>query len=474
MRTQLVVVVAATVAAISATLGFGLSDTSAVAGTKAPVAPGITAQPKSATAAFDKTVHFKVRASGQPKPDYQWQVSAGGGPFTEAGSSSDTLTITATLADDDNLYRVVVANPSGSIISDSASLTIEPSSKVAKVKPLIDGLIDKGSEEPYHLDQAFPVTTTSELSGYSTAFAGIVVNVSWAQLEPAEGQFNFIPLDDSLAAVTTYNDQHSSDQLGVKLRLWGGFTAPEWAKTLDGPPITVAPSGTTAGGTLGRYWLSDYEQQWTDLQDALAARYDKNALLREVAVTSCNTVTAEPFVMDDAAISSLLAAGWTNADQEQCLEGALVDYGAWQRTSVDFTFNAYSDVSPGGTRSPDPAFTAEVMTSCAQSEITGQLPECILDNHGLTDSVTTQQAFVYGEIDTLWQQFDQAVPVDFQTDSPNGFNLCDAVGIGVAHHAQSIEVWPPATGEQGFDAYTPAQLTSWDDSLIAGVAPSGC
>ncbi|MGH9081264.1 MAG: hypothetical protein ACRDYE_14535, partial [Acidimicrobiales bacterium] len=145
--------------------------------------------------------------------------------------------------------------------------------------------------------------------------------------------------------------------------------------------------------------------------------------------------------------------------QEQCLENALGNYGAWKHTAVDYTFN------------PDYPY-ASMMSACAASEITGQLPICIVDNHGLTDTVIPRQSGLYAEIDTLWQQFGHLVPVDFQTISPNGFNLCQAIDVGVTYHAQSIEVWPAGTGFAGFTQYTPAQMAAWDDAVVQGTTPA--
>ncbi len=425
--------------------------------------PAITTQPEPATPQFNKTATFTVTVSGSPKPTVQWQVSSAGGPFTDTGSPSTHLHVPATLATDGNTYRAVATNPSGTATSQGATLTIAASTKDKRVKARVGGLFDKGSGVPYQLNAAFPTTPTSELSGYASAFTGIVVNQTWAQLEPAEGQEDFTSLDASLAAVTAYNQANPSHPLTVKLRIFGGFTAPAWAKSLDGPPITVAgDSKRPAGGTLGRYWLADYEQQWTDFQSALAQRYDRDALVSQVAVTSCNTATAEPFILDGTIITALTTAGWTENDQVQCVEGALAGYAAWQRTPVDFTMN----------EAPVAGVTQAVVTQCAETVVTGQLPLCILDNHGLNDTVTTGQTTLYASIDAAWLLYDDAVPVDFQTISPNGLDLCAAVAVAVAHHAESVELWPPGTGFLGFDQYTPAQLTAWSQALRTGTAPT--
>jgi hypothetical protein len=115
------------------------------------------------------------------------------------------------------------------------------------------------------------------------------------QLEPSRGRFDFATLDASLATVTAYNQARSEATLGVRLRVFAAYAAPQWAKGLDGAPITVPahlPGNT--GGTLGQWWKPGYRSAWAELQQALAGRYDTNPLVREVAVSSCTTLTAEP------------------------------------------------------------------------------------------------------------------------------------------------------------------------------------
>jgi hypothetical protein len=63
-------------------------------------------------------------------PTYQWQVSTGGGPFTNiAGATSSSLVLTGvTLSMNGNQYRCVV---SGSLNSNAATLTVNPLPVVA-------------------------------------------------------------------------------------------------------------------------------------------------------------------------------------------------------------------------------------------------------------------------------------------------------------------------------------------------------
>lgn len=97
---------------------------------------------------------------------------------------------------------------------------------------------------------AAPVEHASTLGSAAGDFGGVVVNESWTQLEPAAGHEKWSDLDASLAAVSSWNAAHAAHPLGVKLRIFRGFTAPTWAKTLGGSPIT---DGTR---TIGRG--SDY------------------------------------------------------------------------------------------------------------------------------------------------------------------------------------------------------------------------
>jgi hypothetical protein len=338
---------------------------------------------------------------------------------------------------------------------------------VPSVKAQIVGLVDKGSEAPYHLGMPFATADPDEIAPDAKAFAAIVVNESWAQLEPSQGRFTFGPLEASLNAVTAYNRAHRHHQLTVKLRFWGGFAAPEWAKTIAGSPVSF--NTPSAHGTTGRWWTDAYENAWSAFQHALAERYDRDSLIGSVAVSSCATLTAEPFTMSpsQALLSELLSDGWSSAAQHHCLDGAFSDYSGWKRTPIDYAFNTFPAVTPGEhVYHPDPAVTDEVMTRCADL-LTGSGRSCILSNHALdaSSATTSRQAPVYAEIDTLYNYLHGKAPVDFQTNSPNTFGGCQTIDIAIAHHAQSLELWPPTAHIKGFTAYTESSLYGWARAL---------
>ena len=329
-------------------------------------------------------------------------------------------------------------------------------------KSLLVGLIDKGAEAPYHLGQPYPPV---DLASVPTGLVGVVINATWAQLEPKQGTFDFSVLDASFAAIAAYNRAHPKSPLGARLRVFAAFAAPTWAKELGGPAITVpVKPGTTSTPTLGRWWETPYRHAWVDLQRALASRYDSQPVLHDVAVSSCATLTAEPFVIAPGTIRAAGAAGWTPAAQQACLEGAFSDYAVWRHTAIYYPMNPF----PG-----DPGITTELMSRCAQSQEGGG-PWCILGNNALSpDSATTERvAPVYVEINSLWSADTRRTPVAFQMNGPQPSTYCEAMIIAVEHHAQSVELWPrTGPGAGGFAAVPSSRLVARDKALRTGRPP---
>jgi hypothetical protein len=332
----------------------------------------------------------------------------------------------------------------------------------ASHKPLMTGLIDKGSEAAYHAGAAYPVTDPASngdtLAMMSPAFGGLVINQTWQQLEPSNGTFDFSVLDASLVAVATYNAAHVDAPLGARLRVFGAYAAPGWAKTLDGGPI--ATSDGNAAATVGKWWGPTYRTAWAGLQAALAARYDDNPLLQDVAVSSCAASTAEPMVIDTDTLQAAQPEGWTTDQEHECLLGAFSDYATWKRTPLYFPLNP---VAGDATIEPD------ILQHCASSSAAGG-PLCILANNALDDDVTasgSRLVSVYAGIDASWEANPASTPVGFQMNGPTTSTWCGAIAVAVDHHALSVELWPT-----GFATLQTATLEGWAQNLAAGIDPT--
>ena len=141
-------------------------------------------------------------------------------------------------------------------------------------KPAQTGLVDMGLIHFYD-DNIPPTFTLSDLANCTGSVSEMVLNVTWAQLQPTEGgALVTTAIDDAIAQVVAYNSAHGTT-LGIKLRVWGGVTAPDWAKNIDGPALTITgqasidPTNYTPR-TVGRVWTADYIDAWSKLQGELA------------------------------------------------------------------------------------------------------------------------------------------------------------------------------------------------------------
>ena len=352
--------------------------------------------------------------------------------------------------------------PSGRTTQKTGPPSTAPVGSTGQKAPL-DGLLDMGTQTAYQTGQPFPVTDPSSLDAYAGDFSGIVVNESWSQLEPTPGVEDWAPLDQSLAAISAWNAAHPATPLGVKLRIFAGFSAPSWVVAQSGPTATIATRG--GAKTVGEWWTTPFRQAWSAFQHALAARYDPNPLVRAVSVSSCSSSTGEPFVVSGAISSqrALAAAGWTPQLQEACLESALSDYSGWTHTQITFAFNPLP--TPSG---PDVAFMSQIMQACAGSHAAGA-PECVLGNNDLSASAPLGKAGpAYSEIATLAPTRATGSGVYFQTAGPSVD--CATMSVATAYHATSVELWPPNHGYLGYSAVPSATLASWNRTLVSGGA----
>jgi hypothetical protein len=241
-----------------------------------------------------------------------------------------------------------------------------------QAKPAIRGLVSMGAYR-FVGKGGDPVNTLEPLRAKPGIFGGLVVIVSWAQLQatPDAELPDGNPIDKAMADVRAYNAEHPQKPLAVRLRVWGGFMAPEWAMRLGGPPIVAVHNQKTR--TLGRFWSPPYRQAWRRLQEKLAARYDSWPLIREVSMTSCMSFTAEPFVSpgEDEVQKPLRAAGFTEKAYKECLKNGVADYAAWKKTRVVLSVNPVRTALNEGPG--DPEFTKR---SCATAGNSSKSAAC--------------------------------------------------------------------------------------------------
>ena len=113
-------------AVISNPGGSVTSTVAALSVIAALIPPSITTQPASQSVwEGSPPATFTVATIGDAPLVYQWQYSAdGGGSWSNVGSNSGSLIITAATLSDTGLYQVIVTNAAGSATSLAATLTL--------------------------------------------------------------------------------------------------------------------------------------------------------------------------------------------------------------------------------------------------------------------------------------------------------------------------------------------------------------
>src|SRR5262249_12094341 len=129
----------------------------------------------------------------------------------------------------------VVPTPSP---SPSPSPQVSP---YAGIKPALAGLLRRDG---------------APAAAHPAGLGGLLANVHWAAIQAqAGGPIDTSAIDEAIAS------QHQLDQsgrMGLKIRLFAGVYAPDWAKQLGGAPIAITDPTTGASGTVGRFWSADF------------------------------------------------------------------------------------------------------------------------------------------------------------------------------------------------------------------------
>jgi hypothetical protein len=102
------------------TASFAPYSATVISLTKPSLSPAFASQPVSQTVASGSTVVFSAPATGTPAPTYQWYLN---GTAVPSGNGPTLVVSGATSADAGN-YTCTVTNPSGSLTSSAAALSV--------------------------------------------------------------------------------------------------------------------------------------------------------------------------------------------------------------------------------------------------------------------------------------------------------------------------------------------------------------
>jgi hypothetical protein len=329
-----------------------------------------------------------------------------------------------------SLFLTRGGNPGVAILpSPSASPT--PSS-TANLKPYIKGMIDRAGAPP---------------APYVGSFSAFVVNIGWGplQAEPGGPIASNNAIDAGIAQVRRLNADGA--HLVLKLRVYAGTRAPDWAKQMDGSPIAVKDPLTGRGGTVGRFWLPDYEAAYADFERQLASKYDSVPEISEVTISGCMTVYDEVLmrqVNDSDTVHNLLAAGYNVAADQACQEDQIDAHRVWERTRSGIALNPYQVINPDGTTGTDEAFTESLMDYCRK--VLGL--RCVLENNSLHPPISTLGA--YGQLHAKMKAL--GPPISLQTAGAIESTAFDAmvtqaiqlIGTNAIEVPQVFAPYPPS------------------------------
>jgi hypothetical protein len=319
------------------------------------------------------------------------------------------------------------------------------------VKQPIQGLVSMGLLHFQTHPGEIPADALLEARVHPDVYAGVVINVLWSQLEPERGKFDHRYIEHALEEIRAYNKAHAKHPVVGKLRVDSGRQAPAWAMALDGPAVIVQDNHDPAAVPVGRYWTANYAKAWSELQADLAAAYDANPLVGEVGISSCSTVTDEPFVPAGSPESrkNLAAAGLTDELREHCLMHAWEDYSAWKLTPMDYPVNPYRRPGAAASEEGQPVFTIAVMKAF-RAALGGR---AVIGNHGLQSTLKVAAVPLYAEFRQI------GPPLELQFFSPK-VDPDASVQLGLATGATEIEVWHTKDAG-GLCAVSYAMLERW-------------
>ncbi len=345
------------------------------------------------------------------------------------------------------LYPACSTNPSD---------TSTPTQNTATLKPSLTGIISMGNVGfRAGLNGGIPDNSLADIYSRAATFDGIVINVSWAQLQRTPNSFDTTAIDQALNDARTYNQKYPLHPLAVRLRVWPGSTAPEWAKNLDGPPIVIFHNSHSV--TIGHFWSPDYRKAWTTLQGELARKYDSDPLVLEVENSSCSSETDEPFVLptDATSLANLHNAGFTDAAYRTCLRESYLSYQGWAYTHIEFPINDFRATNSGAVVY-DPSFAIQVLDGWRQ-----QLgARATLSNHSLMETTTSRLSSIYSEFARL------GPVIEFQLYSPQ-VNWDATIAHGVSLGAAAIELWDGPQTSESFIQFNLLTLRQWSAEIKA-------
>ncbi len=308
-----------------------------------------------------------------------------------------------------------------------------------QIKPAISGIVLMGNTKFNIHTNILPnnIEDYIKVKSIWDGLDGVVINVTWSQLEPEEGQYDFTEIQKSINFIKLHNKSYPNKLWYAKLRVWYGNTAPSWY--IDGKNyflisrVISFKNPYLSNSIELKYWSSDFIQKAALLNNALASAYDNNDIIRDVSMTACSSLTDEPFISPDniSSITSEINEGYTNEQYFSCLYNIALIYSGWHSTVLDYSINSFRYIQPNFSIVKDILSSFSIINHI----LSLGLPNIRFDNHDLKRPLNSS-------IIKILKYENQYVPLGgtMQMQGPT-FDPSVAIPIALSFGISCVELW---------------------------------
>ena len=292
------------------------------------------------------------------------------------------------------------------------------------------------------------------------------MKLPWNTIETKPGIYDFSAIDAAM-------DQHPG--VRFRLRFMAGIHAPQWVKDDSGGCVLVEPDSVNGGtGCAPRFWTDAFHADYVALMQAVAARYEADPQVVEIANSECTTIFAEPFILgaSSTSVDRLWQAGYTKQGHETCLRrstSAMMSLFATTRVSLaghsKWQFILQGRGGPGDGLYAASWEDERVILNDLSSAYGSRL---VLDDHGLgPDDTVCPTPGQARETATSWYCYLAGLHTTSSTYgwqfTLNGGSMATAADAGVAMGACFLEY-------AAFQALDQAKRRQVHDGLLANCA----
>ncbi len=303
----------------------------------------------------------------------------------------------------------------GTGLDERGAEPVEVRSRYGKICPPqpLTGLIDRKDR---------PAGSWDDVVG------GYVLDVAWAELEPAAGELR-------LDRVITELDRATDAGLQVRLRMFAGTGSPDWLLDDAGSFDFVNPE-TRQPERAPRWWDDRYVEAYASVMDRLALRLDGHPALSSVVISGGGVSFAEPMLRGlatgDASREAALEAGW---DLEADLEALRAFTGAHASFTCARSYLAANPFQRWDTQESDLAITEDLLRHAR--DVLGERAE--LGNNSLRTPPIPGYVPMYDLLAEL------GPPLSFQTAQAQRVgDLVATIELAADLGAASVELPSPA------------------------------